>query len=173
MNRTRLVTHDDAPALARLMCENRQFLGPFEPTRPESYFTEDGQRQVISHALEEHAAGRTHPRVILDDGRLVGRITLSGIERGPFQNCRLGYLVGEDSNGRGLATSAVREVVEIAFAELGLHRVEAGTLVDNVRSQRVLARNGFVRFGLAPAYLNIAGEWRDHVMYQKVRAETG
>jgi ribosomal-protein-alanine N-acetyltransferase len=37
----------------------------------------------------------------------------------------------------------------------------------------VLGRNGFVRFGLAPAYLNIAGEWRDHVMYQKVRAETG
>jgi ribosomal-protein-alanine N-acetyltransferase len=174
VNRTRIVTTDDAPTLARLMHDNREFLAPFEPVRPDGYFTEEGQRQVVSKALDEHAAGATHPRVILeDDGRLVGRITLSGIERGPFQNCRLGYLVAEDANGRGLATSAVREVVDIAFTELGLHRVEAATLLDNVRSQRVLERNGFVRFGVAPAYLNIAGEWRDHVMFQKVRAETG
>ncbi len=56
----------------------------------------------------------------------------------------------------------------MAFDDLGLHRIQAGTLVDNVRSQRVLERNGFVRFGVAPAYLHIAGEWRDHALYQVV-----
>ena len=54
----------------------------------------------------------------------------------------------------------------IAFGELGLHRIEAGTVPHNVRSRAVLERNGFVRFGYAPAYLKIAGEWRDHVLYQ-------
>ena len=44
--------------------------------------------------------------------------------------------------------------------------MEAGALPHNVRSQRVLERNGFVRFGVAPQYLSIAGHWQDHVMYQ-------
>lgn len=63
---------------------------------------------------------------------------------------------------------AVREIVRVAFEELGLHRVRAETLLHNVRSQRVLERNGFVRFGMAPRYLNIAGRWQDHAMYQVV-----
>jgi ribosomal-protein-alanine N-acetyltransferase len=171
VERTRLISAEDAAALAGLQRRNRDFLTPYEPVRDEAYFTEEGQRDVISRVLEEHRAGSMMPRVILDgEGEVVGRITLTGIERGPFQNCRLGYLVSQHANGRGLATAAVAEVVDIAFDELGLHRVEAGAMVDNVRSQRVLEKNGFVRFGLAPSYLNIAGEWRDHVMYQKVAA---
>ena len=70
--------------------------------------------------------------------------------------------------GRGLATAAVRDIVGVAFDDLGLHRVQAGTLRDNLRSQRVLERTGFVRFGLAEAYLRIAGRWQDHVLFQLV-----
>jgi ribosomal-protein-alanine N-acetyltransferase len=62
----------------------------------------------------------------------------------------------------------VREVVRIAFDELGLHRVEAGTLVHDAGSQRVLERNGFTRYGLAPQYLRIAGRWQDHVLFQRL-----
>lgn len=80
----------------------------------------------------------------------------------------MGHWVAAEHNGRGLATGAVREITRVAFEELGLHRIEAGTLLRNVRSQRVLERNGFVRFGVATAYLNIAGRWQDHVMYQVV-----
>jgi ribosomal-protein-alanine N-acetyltransferase len=99
-------------------------------------------------------------------GHVVGRITLNTIVRGPFQSCSVGYWVSAAENGRGLATAAVREMTRVAFEDEGLHRVEAGTLVHNVRSQRVLERNGFVRFGLAPEYLEIAGTWQDHVLYQ-------
>jgi ribosomal-protein-alanine N-acetyltransferase len=60
-------------------------------------------------------------------------------------------------------------MLRIAFEELKLHRVQAETLLHNVASQRVLERNGFVRYGVAPDYLQIAGEWQDHAMYQVVR----
>ena len=80
----------------------------------------------------------------------------------------MGYWVNEADNGRGIATAAVRDAVAYAFDELGLHRVQAGTLRDNLRSQRVLVHNGFVSFGVAPAYLKIAGQWQDHVLFQKV-----
>jgi ribosomal-protein-alanine N-acetyltransferase len=63
----------------------------------------------------------------------------------------------------------VRDIIVVAFGELGLHRIQAATLLHNLRSQRVLERNGFVRFGVAPAYLNIAGKWQDHALYQVVK----
>ncbi|MFC0505274.1 GNAT family N-acetyltransferase [Micromonospora costi] len=170
MNITRLVTLEDAPALAELLRVNREFLAPWEPVRSEDYFTADGQRAVIEADLEQYERGSKLPHVILDDsGGVSGRITLNGIVRGPFQSCSMGYWVSASHNGRGVATKAVCEMVRVAFEDLGLHRVQAETLLHNVRSQRVLERNGFVRFGMAPEYLNIAGRWQDHVMYQLVK----
>lgn len=170
MNATRLIALDDAPVLAELLRVNRDFLAPWEPIRGEDYPTVDGQHADIGAALERHEQGTALPHVILDDSeRLVGRITLNGIVRGPFQSCSVGYWLSAADNGRGLATAAVRDIMRVAFEELGLHRVEAGTLLHNVRSQRVLERNGFVRFGVAPTYLKIAGEWQDHALYQVLR----
>ena len=174
MNVTRLVTPQDASALAELFRLNREFLAPWQPIRSADFFTADGQHAVIQADLAQHEQGSKVPHVILDDsGRVIGRITLSGIVRGPFQSCSLGYWVGASHNGRGFATKAVGEIVRVAFEELGLHRVQAETLLNNVRSQRVLERNGFVRYGMAPEYLNIAGRWEDHAMYQIVKPSAG
>jgi [ribosomal protein S5]-alanine N-acetyltransferase len=166
---TRLVTLDDAPALAELLRANRAFLAPWEPVRGDEYFTVEGQHAVITSLLERYGQGTACPSVILDEsGRVAGRITLNDIVRGPFQSCHLGYWLGAAANGRGLATAGVRDIIGVAFDELGLHRIQAATLLHNVRSQRVLERTGFVRFGVAPAYLNIAGEWQDHALYQLI-----
>jgi [ribosomal protein S5]-alanine N-acetyltransferase len=169
---TRLVTPDDVPALAELLRVSRAFLAPWEPVRGDDYFTTEGQLVVISDALARHEHGSALPHVILDDtGQVVGRITLSGIVRGPFQSCSVGYWVGVTATGRGLATAAVRDILMVAFEELRLHRVQAETVLHNVRSQRILRRNGFRRIGMAPAYLNIAGRWQDHILYQVTRPD--
>jgi ribosomal-protein-alanine N-acetyltransferase len=60
------------------------------------------------------------------------------------------------------------ETIALAFGELGLHRIQAETLLSNVASQRVLDRNGFVRIGMAPTYLKIAGQWQDFILYQLI-----
>ncbi len=167
--RTRAVTRADADELAALHAANRGFMAPYDPVRPDEFFTGPGQDAVIAGLLRQAEAGTALPRVIVDDGgAIAGRITLTGIEHGPYQNSRVGYWVAQGANGRGLASSALAEVLDLAFRELGLHRVEAATLVDNLRSQAVLARNGFTRIGLAPRYLHIAGEWRDHLLFQRL-----
>jgi RimJ/RimL family protein N-acetyltransferase len=74
------------------------------------------------------------------------------------------------ADGNTAGHAGVGAVVEIAFRDLGLHRLEAGTLADNVASQRVLENNRFEQIGLARRYLQIAGEWRDHVLYQRTMA---
>jgi ribosomal-protein-alanine N-acetyltransferase len=164
---TRLVTREDAEALAMLVRSNRRFFAPWDPIRAEEFFTVDGQVASIEDALAQHDQGTGLPHVIVDEsGEVVGRITLHGLSRGAFQSCAVGYFVGERHNGRGLATAAVGEMKRIAFDELALHRIEAGTLPHNTASQVVLARNGFVRYGLAPQYMSIAGRWQDHVLFQ-------
>jgi len=171
VNVTRLITLDDAAALASLLRVNREFLAPWEPVRPEEYFTVEGQQAVVREALDACERGTTLPHVIVDDtGAVIGRITLNGIVRGPFRSCSMGYWLSADANGRGYATRAVRELVRTAFEELELHRVQAETLLDNVRSQRVLERTGFVRIGMAPGYLAIAGRWQDHFIYQTLNS---
>ncbi|GAA0320698.1 GNAT family N-acetyltransferase [Kineococcus aurantiacus] len=166
----RLATPGDAAAVAALLRENWPFLEPYEPERDESHFTTEGQAVLLTQALAEHAAGRAVPYVIEFEGELVGRLTLSGIVRGPFQSADVGYFVAEAVNGRGVATAAVAALAEVAFdpAGLGLHRLQAGTLLSNSASQAVLQRNGFERIGVARRYLRIAGRWQDHVLYQRV-----
>jgi ribosomal-protein-alanine N-acetyltransferase len=174
MSVTRLVEFGDVPALAGLARTNRDFLAPWEPARTDAYFTEAGQRELIRDALTRHAQGTALPHVILNEsGGVAGRITLSGIVRGPFQSCSVGYWVSAADNGRGLATAALRHITQLAFRELGLHRVQAETLLHNVRSQRVLERNGFTRIGMAPGYLRIAGRWQDHYLYQLLSTDPG
>jgi ribosomal-protein-alanine N-acetyltransferase len=169
MPHIRLVTLDDAPVLTELLQANRSFLAPTDPARDDSYFTIDGQRAVISSALGAHEAGRLAPYVVLNDaGAVIGRITLNDIVRGPLQSAVLGYWVDSGHNGRGLASAAVGEMITLAFDELRLHRLEAGTLLDNFGSQRVLERNRFERFGVAPKLLKINGSWQDHVLFQRL-----
>ncbi len=167
MTASRLLSLDDVPALTQLVQANRDFLAPWEPVRQDSYFTLEGQRDVVQGALERYQQGVMIPHVILDEaGNVAGRMTLNDIVRGAFQSCHVGYWVGEAFNGRGLASAALAGLKRVGFEAAGLHRIQAGTLVHNGGSQRVLERNGFVRIGMAPRYLNIAGQWQDHVLFQ-------
>ena len=164
----RLVRPDDAPALATLVVRSREALAPWEPLHEAAYFTEAGQRSAVVAALERQAGGEQHPFLVLVDGVPAGRMNLSDVVHGAFDNAHLGYWVDVEHQGRGVATAAVRAVLAVAFGELGLHRVQAATLVHNHASRRVLAKNGFTEIGLAPRYLRIAGRWQDHLLHQRL-----
>lgn len=164
---TRDLDVDDAEALTSVYVENRQFLAPWQPLRPDSYFTGAGQREAIRALLAQRETGSAVPLVILDgDGAVVGTLTLASIIRGALQSCSVGYWLAERSQGRGLATAALREAINVAVFALRLHRVQAETLTHNLPSQRVLQRVGFQQYGEAPSYMHIAGEWHDHLLYQ-------
>jgi [ribosomal protein S5]-alanine N-acetyltransferase len=157
----------DAEALAEASSRNRTFLQPWEPMRPESFYTADGQRVRLADSMAEQDAGRSFFWALFDGDTVVGRISLTDVVRGAFENGNLGYWVAETHQGLGLATAAARNVCDFAV-ELGLHRLQAGTLVHNAGSQTVLARCGFTRIGLAENYIRINGRWQDHVLFQKI-----
>ncbi|WP_031085793.1 GNAT family N-acetyltransferase [Streptomyces sp. NRRL WC-3549] len=160
---------DDAVSFAEALTRSRAYMKRWEPVRPEAFYTPEGQTRRLTALLADRDAGRAMPWVLADaDESVVGAMTLAAIELGPFRNARLGYWIDVDRAGRGLATAAVGRVCEDARDRLGLHRVEAGTVVDNAASQRVLTKSGFEVIGTAPRYLHIDGAWRDHRMFQRI-----
>lgn len=96
---------------------------------------------------------------------LVGRVTLSSVVRGAWQNANIGYFMDEARGGRGYATWAVREALAFAFSWANLHRVQAAVMPRNERSIRVVEKCGFRQEGVAKRYLRIDGAWEDHRIY--------
>jgi ribosomal-protein-alanine N-acetyltransferase len=164
----RPLTEHDAPALTEAYVRNREHLRPWEPRRPESFYTLTIQAQMLEAMLAKQAAGQATAWVLADGDLIVGRMTLNDTVRGPFLSTNLGYWIDAGHTGRGLATAAVREVCRMADEELRLHRVAAGTLVHNVASQNVLRKAGFELYGTAPRYLEIDGRWQDHRLFQLI-----
>ena len=103
--------------------------------------------------------------------RFVGEITLSSIQRGPFQNAFVGYWVDEAMAGQGYAPEATVAVLRFAFEELGLHRVEIAIVPRNRPSRRVVEKLRLREEGVALRYLEIDGHWEDHVRYAMTAEE--
>jgi ribosomal-protein-alanine N-acetyltransferase len=103
----RPVVPDDSAEVAHLLRENRDFMAPLEPLRDERFFTSEGQRERIEESSSVSFA-------IVVEGAIVGGVTISDMLHEPFRSANLGYWVAERLNGRGLATRAVGEAVEIA-----------------------------------------------------------
>ncbi|MGP3964416.1 GNAT family N-acetyltransferase [Nonomuraea sp. 3N208] len=164
----RLATEKDSEALHRAYVRNRDHLRPWEPRRPEEFFTRPGQRRRLEDVLEQQAKGRAVPWVFADGEEIVGRMTLSNIVRGPWLSADLGYWTDARYTGRGLATRAVTEVCRMADQDIGLHRIAASTLLHNAASQSVLLKCGFEPYGDAPRYLEIDGKWQDHRLFQRI-----
>lgn len=162
----RHLTVDDAPALLAFRLRNQSFLQPFEPIRTESYFTLEGTRVELASDEQNQMNGLCciFGMFIQESGLLVGRIALTAISGGAFLNAYLGYAIDQAHTGRGFATIAVNHVVQHAFQQLGLHRIQAGVMPHNQASLRVLEKAGFRKEGLAKRYLCMNGQWEDHVL---------
>ncbi|MEU7645332.1 GNAT family N-acetyltransferase [Streptomyces huasconensis] len=164
----RPVTLDDAAALARAYRRNRAHLAPWDPDRTEAFYTTEGQEDRVRGQLDERVAGRSAHWVLVEGDEVVGHAALVNISLGPARSAILGYWIDAGQVGRGLASAATRHVCEVADTRLGLHRVEAGTLLHNTASQRVLVKCGFHEYGIAPKSLYINGAWRDHRLFQRI-----
>ncbi|TFC03386.1 GNAT family protein [Cryobacterium sp. MDB2-33-2] len=167
----RLLTERDVGPVLDANKRNREHLAPWEPARAESFFTTDDQTRILTGQLAELEAGAGYPLVFVNGARVIGRMTLSGIVRGPFQSASIGYWVDKDRAGQGLASAALRNVVKHCREDLGLHRIEAGTLLHNLGSQKVLRKAGFEPIGIAEKYLKIAGTWQDHLLFQRILSQ--
>ncbi len=158
----------DYPAWYEIRQRCRDWLVPWEPRPAGAPPAPEDRASFAARCAareRERQLGGGFGFGIFVAGRLVGEITLSSIQRGPFQNGFIGYWVDERVAGQGLAPESVVVLLQFAFETLRLHRVEIAIVPRNRPSRRVVEKLGLREEGVALRFLEIDGRWEDHVRY--------
>jgi RimJ/RimL family protein N-acetyltransferase len=108
--------------------------------------------------------------VDLADGQLVGRVTLWGATW-RTRAAELGVIIGDEHRGRGMGSDAIRVLLRLAFADLGLHRVELRTPAYNDPALAAYRRVGFSEEGRRREVAWHAGRWHDEVLMSVLERE--
>jgi ribosomal-protein-alanine N-acetyltransferase len=165
----------DAERVARYLVENREHHGPWDPPRPEAFFTEVYWRDVLDRSMADLHEERAFRFWLIErsspEGAVIGLVHFNRLVRGPFQCAGLGYSLDHRHQGRGLMREALHAALEWVFEIQRFHRVEASYRPENVRSGRTLAGLGFVVEGYAKNYLLVGDRWCDHVLTALTREE--
>jgi ribosomal-protein-alanine N-acetyltransferase len=157
----------DIPAILQYYRVNKAYLEPFEPQRPDNFYTVEFWQAAL-HAREKDFHQGNSVRLFLfelaEPTTVIGTINLNNIIRGAFYAANLGYGLSAKKQGQGYMTEAGARLIAYAFENLHLHRIMASYMPHNQRSANVLKRLGFEIEGTAREYLLINGKWQDHVM---------
>jgi RimJ/RimL family protein N-acetyltransferase len=159
---------DDAPALHEAAMESVWEVRPFMPwCRPD--LTVDAGRSWIEAQVSAFKTGKAFEFVIVaPDSRFLGGCGLNQIDNENYR-ANLGYWVRSSATGRGNATAAVRQLVEWAFSNTTLVRLEVVVSTENTASLRVAEKSGAVTEGVLKKRLLLHGTWHDAVMLSFVR----
>ncbi|UBK77872.1 GNAT family N-acetyltransferase [Clostridium perfringens] len=164
----RNLTPENTEKMLDYYIRNEEHLRQYEPTRDSGFYTYEGQKEILTESFRQFIDGTSIDLGIFKDEKLIGKIKLSNIVYGILRNAFVGYSIDKEHQGKGYMKEALNTVCSYAFEEMGLHRLEASTLMENSRSQGVLKACGFNELGISEKYLYINGEWRDHKIFYKV-----
>jgi ribosomal-protein-alanine N-acetyltransferase len=144
------------------------WLLPWEP-RPKGVAAPAEDRVSFAHRCEvrerERHLGIGYGFGIFIGDRFGGEVTLSSIQRGPYQCGSIGYWIDESLAGRAIVPESVVVVLGFAFNAVSLHRVEISIIPRNTASRRVVEKLGIRQEGVAERFLEIDGVWEDHARY--------
>jgi [ribosomal protein S5]-alanine N-acetyltransferase len=155
----REIDYADRDEFLALVHESRQLHHPwaYPPERPDQF------DELVARARREDVVTLLGCRA--EDDAIFGVFTISQIVRGAFQSAYLGYYGHAAYAGQGYMRAALDQVLDHAFGQLALHRIEANIQPANAPSVALARGAGFRLEGFSPRYLLIGGRWRDHERY--------
>jgi len=167
--RLRLPRKSDYVPWQSVRAASRQFLAPFEPSWSDLDLTKHAFEERVRHSRREARRGSEFSFLLFDTSAskefLIGGLTLSNVRYRAARHANLGYWMGVQYAGKGHMSQGVGLSLPFVFEYLNLRRLHAACLPHNLPSRRVLENNGFIEEGFAEQYLQIDGQWRDHVLY--------
>lgn len=164
----KILSSDAAPIVLDFYDKNREIFEPWEPLRSEHFYTLAYQKASLSAELHRMAEGKLLRYWVFlknDPDELVGSVCIQNILRGPYQSCSLGYKFDQQHHHRGYALESTQKMIQIAFDEYKLHRMEAFIMPGNKPSLRLIEQLSFLYEGISRSFAQINGTWFDHKRY--------
>ncbi|MGH3471093.1 MAG: GNAT family N-acetyltransferase [Nocardioidaceae bacterium] len=157
---------DHAGAVLAFEVANRAYFAASVSDRGDDFFARFDELYGALLAEQEAGLGAFYV-LVADDDSVLGRFNLRFVVEGTAE---LGYRVAQHIAGRGVATATVRELCQLAPATHGLRTLRAATAHQNVGSQKVLTRAGFIPVGPAdPADIGgKQGTWYERDLVSRV-----
>lgn len=162
----RHLTPFDAQRLFEYELNNKDFFIPTSFTRNDQYYTlERFRKNIESYSREIEEKSSIRFGIFLNSShKLIGMIALNDI-LWPLKTSYVGYSLDLNYTKQGYMFEALNLIIQYAFNDLKLHRLEAGVMPSNQASYKLLERCGFVREGLLRKNVHINGRWEDHYIY--------
>lgn len=164
----RFFTAEDAEELLDMQLRNRDIFENISVGRNESYYTLKGQTELIARYTQakEHRQRYSFGIFLNETAELIGDISLVEVIMDSTKKWILGYVMDGSHHGKGYMTEAIGLVLEYAFEEAGIRRIEAGAKPENAGSIRVLEMAGFQRVEAEAHHkVLINGKAEDHIMF--------
>ncbi|MDF2065171.1 GNAT family N-acetyltransferase [Bacillus sp. Cr_A10] len=140
-----LLKEKDAEDLLKFELENRAFFEEMVPSRGDDYYNPQIFKERHKDLLEEQEQGVSYFYLIKNlEGSILGRINLVDIDKS-LKEAYLGYRVGRVNTGKGIANKALKLLID-SLKEKNIKTIIAKTTTNNIASQRVLEKNGFLEF---------------------------
>lgn len=171
----RPLTTSDFPAWSEVRRRNRDWLTPWEPTRPASQVDPADSRDAFAARCgireRERANGTGYSFGLFVDASFAGEVNLANVQRGPIQTGTVGYWIDQQRAGHGYVAEGVVVLMRYAFDELRLHRLEVCIVPRNTNSRRVMEKLQLRDEGVAVRMLEINGVWEDHMRFAMTTEE--
>ncbi len=162
----RPLRYRDASSYRRIKQNNKAWLKEWDATLPP---VEDNYQASFFQMVRQSkidARKKTNLSWAIEvDKKFVGLVTAGNITLGSSRNCYIGYWISKDYAGQGIVPKAVALVLDFAFEQLRLHRVEIAIRPENSASLRVVEKLNMQYEGLRRSYIHINGAWRDHHVF--------
>ena len=154
---------EDIEELYLFETRNRSYFEQTVPSRGEQYYIPEMFRRNNVALLEEQARGESSFYLIKEGNSIIGRINLVDIDQ-QQRKADLGYRIGAEHSGKGIASKAVRLLLQTISWEK-IDRVDAKTTADNIASQKVLEKNGFQKIQVNEDPFYMDGEKTEFINY--------
>ncbi len=166
----RLPNLSDYESWVILRKKSEDFLNKWEPEKDNTYYSRNFFNNRVKWAKKNFETKTVlHLFLFLRSNyQLVGGITLDNIRYGPFQSATLGYWLGEEFSRKGIMTEGLNSLITYANKNMGITRIEAATLPNNIASRRLLEKCNFKYEGVGQYYLQIRGKWQHHILYSNI-----
>jgi ribosomal-protein-alanine N-acetyltransferase len=159
----------DFRSWSEVRLHNADWLTVWEPSRPQHQPDPVSDRGAFAARCQQRdrdrAAGTAYQFGLFIDQQIAGEVNLNNVIRGALQSGTIGYWIDQRHAGHAYVAEAVVLVMQFAFEQLMLHRLEICIVPRNERSRSVMDKLAIRDEGTAERFLEINGAWEDHVRY--------
>lgn len=161
-----LLNYNHLEKLYKFELDNREFFERVDLGRKDIYYEKENFEIIYDEYIYGMNKDMFYMYLIMKDNDIVGRVNIVEVDRENSVG-EIGYRMDENSQGKGYATEAVRQLLMKMRDDHKIYTGKAMVLKNNIGSQKILSNNGFTLINEEKNAIEINGKYYDALVFEK------